>query len=69
MPSAFFDKLKSDDGLRFNLAASGLCFYLYNELATYTLQVLGAVRVVTLQEMAVLEPSTTAGCRTGRKQQ
>ena len=27
----FFDKLKSNAGLRFNLAASSLCFYLYNK--------------------------------------
>lgn len=40
---AFFDTLGSSPALRFNLAASGLCFYLYNELATYTLKVTGAV--------------------------
>lgn len=49
MLSTFFNKLKSDAGLRFNIAASGLCFYLYNELATYTLEVTGPVRVATPQ--------------------
>jgi len=39
----FVEMLKADAGLRFNLVASGLCFYLYNELATYTLKVTGAV--------------------------
>ena len=63
MLSTFFDKLKIDGGLRFNLAASGLFFYFYNELATYTLHVTGAVRVATPQEMAALAPASTAGCR------
>ena len=39
----FVDNLKSDSVLQFNLVMSGLCFYIYNELATYTLKVTGAV--------------------------
>ncbi|KAL7536179.1 hypothetical protein ACHAXR_008333, partial [Thalassiosira sp. AJA248-18] len=39
----FVEKLKTDSSLQFNLIMSGLCFYIYNELATYTLKVTGAV--------------------------
>mmetsp|Transcript_31318 Transcript_31318/g.62358 ORF Transcript_31318/g.62358 Transcript_31318/m.62358 type:complete len:342 (+) Transcript_31318:246-1271(+) len=39
----FIEKLKTDSSLQFNLVMSGLCFYIYNELATYTLKVTGAV--------------------------
>jgi solute carrier family 35 protein E1 len=39
----FADKVIYDKSLQFNLVASGLCFYLYNELATMTLKVTGAV--------------------------
>jgi solute carrier family 35 protein E1 len=39
----FMEKLTSDSNLQFNLVMSGLCFYIYNELATYTLKVTGAV--------------------------
>ena len=41
--ATFVDKLKTDSSLQFNLVCSGLCFYIYNELATYTLKVTGAV--------------------------
>lgn len=41
--SLFMEKLKTDSNLQFNLVMSGLCFYIYNELATYTLKVTGAV--------------------------
>jgi len=41
--SEFTEKLKTDSSLQFNLVMSGLCFYIYNELATYTLKVTGAV--------------------------
>jgi len=43
MFSTFYDKLIYDKDLQFNLVMSGLCFYLYNELATMTLKVTGAV--------------------------
>lgn len=43
MTKSFFDKLKTDSNLQFNLVMSGLAFYIYNELATYTLAVTGAV--------------------------
>lgn len=43
MFSTFLDKLKADSSLQFNLIMSGLAFYIYNELATYTLKVTGAV--------------------------
>ena len=43
MLPTFLEKLKTDSSLQFNLGMSGLCFYLYNELATYTLKVTGAV--------------------------
>eukprot|EP00580_Thalassiosira_gravida_P000407 CAMPEP_0201616044 /NCGR_PEP_ID=MMETSP0492-20130828/32885_1 /ASSEMBLY_ACC=CAM_ASM_000837 /TAXON_ID=420259 /ORGANISM="Thalassiosira gravida, Strain GMp14c1" /LENGTH=338 /DNA_ID=CAMNT_0048083891 /DNA_START=13 /DNA_END=1029 /DNA_ORIENTATION=+ len=43
MLPTFFEKLKTDSSLQFNLLMSGLCFYIYNELATYTLKVTGAV--------------------------
>lgn len=39
----FVDKLIYNKALQFNLCLSGLCFYLYNELATMTLKVTGAV--------------------------
>lgn len=39
----FYDKLIFNKELQFNLVMSGLCFYLYNELATMTLKVTGAV--------------------------
>ena len=39
----FYDKLIFSKELQFNLVMSGLCFYLYNELATMTLKVTGAV--------------------------
>lgn len=39
----FLDILKSSRELQFNLTMSGLCFYLYNELATMTLKVTGPV--------------------------
>jgi len=43
MLPSFFDKLIYSKELQFNLVMSGLCFYLYNELATMTLKVTGAV--------------------------
>lgn len=39
----FTDKVMMDKTLQFNLVLSGLCFYLYNELATMTLKVTGPV--------------------------
>jgi solute carrier family 35 protein E1 len=39
----FMEKIKTDSNLQFNLVMSGLAFYIYNELATYTLKVTGAV--------------------------
>ncbi|KAL3809688.1 hypothetical protein ACHAXA_004239 [Cyclostephanos tholiformis] len=39
----FVEMLKTKSSLQYNLIMSGLCFYIYNELATYTLQVTGAV--------------------------
>jgi solute carrier family 35 protein E1 len=39
----FFEMLMSSQDLQFNLVMSGLCFYLYNEFATMTLKVTGAV--------------------------
>jgi solute carrier family 35 protein E1 len=39
----FLDIIKTSSALQFNLAMSGLCFYLYNELATMTLKVTGPV--------------------------
>ena len=39
----FLEMVENDSSLRFNLVMSGLCFYIYNELATYTLKVTGAV--------------------------
>lgn len=42
LPS-FIESLKTDSSLQFNLVMGGLCFYIYNELATYTLKVTGAV--------------------------
>ena len=41
--SQFLDIFKSSTDLQFNLVMSGLCFYLYNELATMTLKVTGPV--------------------------
>merc|ERR1711923_605900 len=43
MLGTFAEKLTTDSTLQFNLVMSGLCFYIYNELATYTLKVTGAV--------------------------
>merc|ERR1712032_954075 len=43
MVPIFLEKLTTDPSLQFNLVMSGLCFYIYNELATYTLKVTGAV--------------------------
>lgn len=39
----FVEKLMTESNLQYNLIMSGLCFYMYNELATYCLQVTGAV--------------------------
>lgn len=39
----FLDILTSSSELQFNLVMSGICFYLYNEFATMTLKVTGAV--------------------------
>lgn len=59
----FLDKLMYDKELQFNLVMSGLCFYLYNELATMTLKVTGAVtasvantakRVIVMVYMAAI---------------
>jgi len=41
--SEFVDIFKSSKDLQFNLIMSGLAFYLYNELATYTLKATGPV--------------------------
>jgi solute carrier family 35 protein E1 len=41
--SNFIEIFKSSKELQFNLVMSGLCFYLYNELATMTLKVTGPV--------------------------
>jgi len=43
MLNTFIDKLSNSTQLQFNLVMSGLCFYLYNELATMTLKVTGPV--------------------------
>ncbi|KAL7436514.1 hypothetical protein ACHAXM_005240 [Skeletonema potamos] len=43
MFTTFLEKLKTDSSLQFNLVMSGLAFFIYNELATYTLKVTGAV--------------------------
>lgn len=43
MFSTFTEKLSSNTDLQLNLFLSGLCFYLYNELATMTLKVTGPV--------------------------
>jgi len=43
MFSTFVEQLKTDSALQFNLVMSGICFYLYNELATYTLKATGPV--------------------------
>jgi solute carrier family 35 protein E1 len=40
---SFANKLATNSSLQFNLAMSGLCFYIYNELATMTLKVTGPV--------------------------
>jgi len=59
----FTEKLTTDSSLQFNLVMSGLCFYIYNELATYTLKVTGAVtasvantakRVIVMVYMAAI---------------
>ena len=39
----FVELLQTSKDLQFNLVMSGLCFYLYNELATMTLKVTGPV--------------------------
>jgi len=39
----FVDMIKVDSVLQYNLLASGMTFYLYNELATMTIKVTGAV--------------------------
>ena len=39
----FLDIFSTSTDLQFNLIMSGLCFYLYNELATMTLKVTGPV--------------------------
>jgi len=39
----FMDLITTSKTLQFNLVMSGLCFYLYNELATMTLKVTGPV--------------------------
>ena len=39
----FVEKFMTESNLQYNLVMSGLCFYMYNELATYCLQVTGAV--------------------------
>ena len=63
MLPVFAEKFNSDPSLRFNLVASGLCFYLYNELATMTLKVTGVVtasvastakRVIVMVYMAAI---------------
>merc|ERR1712125_254621 len=43
MLSVFTEKITTDTDLQLNLVMSGLCFYLYNELATMTLKVTGPV--------------------------
>lgn len=63
MFSTFTEKLTTDSNLQFNLFMSGLCFYLYNELATMTLKVTGPVtasvantakRVIVMVYMAAI---------------
>lgn len=65
--SKFADEVVFNDALRFNLLMSGLCFYLYNELATMTLKVTGAVtasvantakRVIVMVYMAAVTGKT-----------
>ena len=41
--SDFCQLLMTSSALQFNLVMSGLCFYIYNELATMTLEVTGPV--------------------------
>uniref|UniRef100_A0A7S0AUF4 Sugar phosphate transporter domain-containing protein n=1 Tax=Minutocellus polymorphus TaxID=265543 RepID=A0A7S0AUF4_9STRA len=41
--SEFVDTFKTSSDLQFNLVMSGMAFYLYNELATYTLKATGPV--------------------------
>jgi len=59
----FVELLKTSSALRFNLVASGMMFYLYNELATMTIKSTGAVtasvantakRVIVLVYMAMI---------------
>ncbi|KAH8052467.1 hypothetical protein JL720_14945 [Aureococcus anophagefferens] len=59
----FLELLKTSKELQFNLAMSGLAFYLYNELATMTIKTTGAVtasvantakRVIVLIYMAAI---------------
>ena len=63
----FVEKVKTDYNLQFNLVMSGLSFYIYNELATYTLKVTGAVtasvantakRVIVMVYMAAVTGKT-----------
>jgi len=63
MFSTFTSKLATDTDLQINLFLSGLCFYLYNELATMTLKVTGPVtasvantakRVIVMVYMAAI---------------
>lgn len=67
MFSTFFEKLTTDSALQFNLVMSGLAFFIYNELATYTLKVTGAVtasvantakRVIVMVYMAAVTGKT-----------
>ena len=59
----FMDLITTSKTLQFNLVMSGLCFYLYNELATMTLKVTGPVtasvantakRVIVMVYMAAI---------------
>eukprot|EP00560_Eucampia_antarctica_P003555 CAMPEP_0197836542 /NCGR_PEP_ID=MMETSP1437-20131217/29348_1 /TAXON_ID=49252 ORGANISM="Eucampia antarctica, Strain CCMP1452" /NCGR_SAMPLE_ID=MMETSP1437 /ASSEMBLY_ACC=CAM_ASM_001096 /LENGTH=316 /DNA_ID=CAMNT_0043442811 /DNA_START=158 /DNA_END=1108 /DNA_ORIENTATION=- len=59
----FTSKVATNSTLQFNLAMSGICFYIYNELATMTLKVTGPVtasvantakRVIVMVYMATI---------------
>ena len=59
----FTNKLGTNSTLQFNLVMSGICFYIYNELATMTLKVTGPVtasvantakRVIVMVYMAAI---------------
>lgn len=59
----FTNKLATNSTLQFNLVMSGICFYIYNELATMTLKVTGPVtasvantakRVIVMVYMAAI---------------